>query len=571
VTAVPSRSSRARAGAAASLIAICALVTAAPAGALPVDPQKLVDSLGLQPLAGAPALPAITVPDPPSPIPALEGPSPAPPSSTASPRSSAVTSTPNQPASTGTEQVAASSSAGTQPASSQPQSTSHSATALRDAGPARSTPTPAVAGPTQPTAYLKAATAGNPLDAIGASLPIPGPLPDWSKPIIVVLLLIALALALRSRVMARRARRLATQRAALAQDVDAMQAALAPAVPTRHGPLEVSVAYRPAEGPAAGGDFYDVFGLDEARVAVIVGDVSGHGRGALARAAQTRFTLRAYLELGMQPRTALAVAGRRPSADPDDFATVAVGIYEAASGTLTYATAGHPPPIVLGSSHFAPVTDCASVPLGWGVPTGRRQTTVSLPTGAIACFYSDGLVEARSRGELLGRDRVVEMLADLGPSPQAAALLERLRELADEAPDDMAACLIQTTSAATGSVHLEEIELNAVQLSAGRGERFLGACDVTPGDIGPALRKAQGIAGEFGGAVLRVSLAQGGQGVVVEPPARDEVGAPDPPMSLANFPSHKPHVGHRAEAPTPGKDGQVAGGRVASRAARPLR
>ncbi len=343
------------------------------------------------------------------------------------------------------------------------------------------------------------------------------------------LLLIALVLALRSRVMARRARRLAAQRAALAQDVDAMQAALAPEVPTRHGRLEVSVAYRPAEGPAAGGDFYDVFGLDATRVAVIVGDVSGHGRGALGRAAQTRFTLRAYLELGMQPRTALALAGRRPSSDPNEFATVAVGIYEAASGTLTYATAGHPPPIVLGAGNFAPITDCASVPLGWGVPTGRRQTTLSLPTGAIACFYSDGLVEARSRGDLLGRDRVVEMLTQLGPSPQAAQLLQRLREMADEAPDDMAACLIQTTSAATDSIRLEEIELDDRQLRVGRGERFLSACDVAPSAMGPALKKAQGTAGEFGAAILRVSLGQSGRQVVVEPPARHSATAPAPP------------------------------------------
>jgi hypothetical protein len=386
----------------------------------------------------------------------------------------------------------------------------------------------AVATPLHRTANVTAHTGRNPLDRIVGSLP----LPDWSKPIILALLLIALGLALRSRVMARRARRLAAQRAALAQDVDAMQAALAPEVPTRQGPLEISVAYRPADGPAAGGDFYDVFALDETRVAVIVGDVSGHGRGALGRAAQTRFTLRAYLELGMQPRTALALAGRRPVADADEFATVAVGIYEAASGTLTYATAGHPPPIVLGSRDFAPITDCASVPLGWGVPTGCRQTTLSLPTGAIACFYSDGLAEARSRGALLGRDRVVEMLAELGPSPQAAVLLQRLREIADEVPDDMAACLIGTTSDAPERVHLEEIELDERRLKAGRGERFLGACNVASGVMGPALTRAQGIAGEFGAAILRVNLAQGDPHVVVEPPASQDTTAPAPPNPL---------------------------------------
>ena len=530
------RSGRARACAAASLLTVCALATAAPAGGLTVDPQKLADSSGLPQIPGAPSLPSVTTPNPPAPLPTPATPatpatSPGPGPSTSAPVASNSASTPAPNTSPGTEQVPRSSSVATPPSSSAPRSTGNTATSRGARTPAGST-TPAVAvrAPRHRTANVKASRTNNPLDRLVGSLP----LPDWSKPIILVLLLIALVLAFRSRVMAGRARRLAAQRAALAQDVDAMQAALAPEVPTRQGPLEISVAYRPAEGPAAGGDFYDVFGLDATRVAVIVGDVSGHGRGALGRAAQTRFTLRAYLELGMQPRTALAVAGRRPSADPDEFATVAVGIYEAASGTLTYATAGHPPPIVLGAGDFAPIIDCASVPLGWGVPTGRRQTTLSLPTGAIACFYSDGLVEARSRGELLGRDRVVETLAQLGPSPQAALLLQRLHEMADEAPDDMAACLIETTSAATDSVRLEEIELDDRQLSVGRGKRFLGACNVAPGEMGPALKKARGIAGEFGAAILRVSLGPSGRRVVVAPPASEDTTAPPPPNPVAD-------------------------------------
>jgi hypothetical protein len=522
----------------ASLLTVGALVTAAPADALSVDPQKLADTLGLPAVPGVPAPPVVAVPAPPSQVaaPVTQAAASGPSASTSNTgagtgaSTQGPASTPERPASGATERVAGSSSAGTQPSSSQPRSTGRSAIPPGTTGPAGSRPTAgASAGPKHRTAHVGVGTASNPLDAI-ASLPLP--VPDWSKPIILALVLIALALGVRSQMVGRRARRLAAQRAALAQDVDAMQAALAPEVPTRHGPLEISVAYRPAEGPAAGGDFYDVFRLDEDRVAVIVGDVSGHGREALARAAQTRFTLRAYLELGMQPRTALAVTGRRTSGDPDEFATVAVGIHDAASGRLTYATAGHPPPVVLGSDDFGPITACASVPLGWGVPTGRRQTTVALPAGAIACFYTDGLVEARSRGELLGRGRVVEMLAELGPSPQAAVLLDRLGEVADEAPDDMAACVIQTTSAADDSIRLEEIELDSRQLSVGRGERFLSACAVATDDMVPALEKARGIAGEFGSVILRVSLDQSGRGVVVEPPERDHATTPARPSQI---------------------------------------
>ena len=357
----------------------------------------------------------------------------------------------------------------------------------------------------------------NPLAGLGGNIPLPIPVPDWSKPIIIALLLLAGWFGIRARLAALRARRLERQRAALLLDVGAMQAALVPKVPDRLGGLAVSVAYRPAEGPAAGGDFYDVFVPAPGKVAMMLGDVAGHGHEALTQAALTRYTLRAYLQAGLEPRAALALAGR-VLVDPlgERFATVAVGVYDTQSSTLTYALAGHPPPILEGFQAPEPVTACSSPPIGWGAPTGNRQSTFSLPAGAAACFFSDGLIEARADGELLGRERLREILTDLGPSPAAADLLEQVRAAAEGAPDDMIACVLSPEpTAEAGSVHVEELEVDARALSKADVRRFLAACRVPAAEIERTIELAGAITSASGSALIRVDVADPSSTVTV--------------------------------------------------------
>jgi hypothetical protein len=350
--------------------------------------------------------------------------------------------------------------------------------------------------------------ASSPLESIGKQLPLPLPVPDWSKPIILALLALALWFGVRARVAARRARRLEVQSAALLEDVGVMQAALVPPIPARVGGLAVSVAYEPADGPAAGGDFYDVFVPKRGKVAIILGDVAGHGHKALAQAAMTRYTLRAYLQAGLEPRAALALAGRvLADATLEHFATVAIGVYDAREGRLVYASAGHPPPILHGLQTRQPLSICASPPIGWTVPTGCRQTTVSLPPGAVACFFSDGLIEARCEEDLLGHERVSELLSELGPRPNASKLLARVKAAAVATPDDMAVCIVTAQmSVIPERIHIEELEADAKALEGGHVRRFLETCQVPACDLARAIDRAGEIAAVFGTAVLRVQL-----------------------------------------------------------------
>jgi len=356
-------------------------------------------------------------------------------------------------------------------------------------------------------------SSGNPLAEIGRRIPFPVPVPDWSKPIILLLLLLAIWFAVRSRLAALRARRLERQRAVLLGDIDAMQAALVPVIPSRLGDVSVSVAYRPADGPAAGGDFYDLFALEPGKVAIVLGDVAGHGRNALNQAALTRYTLRAYMQAGLEPRAALSLAGS-VLAEPAEmqFATVLVATYDTAAGRLTYASGGHDPPISIGFDTPELPSVCCSAPVGCALPTGRRQTTLSVPPGAAVCFFSDGLLEARTADGLLGRERLSELVDELGPRSSAAALLERVRDEALRTPDDMVACIVSSAvGAPAATAHVEELEVDRDALAAANVPVFLRACGVPAAEIAPLLARASELVGDGATALLRIERAPAGE------------------------------------------------------------
>jgi serine phosphatase RsbU (regulator of sigma subunit) len=248
---------------------------------------------------------------------------------------------------------------------------------------------------------------------------------------------IAAAMTLNAYLQGRRARSLAGQRAALVSDVGVLQAALLPAVPVGLGELDVSVAYRPAQGLAAGGDFFDVFSLSRDRTGIIIGDVSGHGRESLIHAALVRYTLRTLMGEGHGLPEVLARADRYLTGElGDGFATVIVCCYEHGTAELTWAKAGHEPPIIAGQPDH---DEQAATPLGFGLGDVWPEFSRFLAPGERVCLFTDGLTEARRHGEQLGRDHL-RSLVDEGLGAQA--LLERTQADADECGDDLAAVVM---------------------------------------------------------------------------------------------------------------------------------
>jgi hypothetical protein len=323
-----------------------------------------------------------------------------------------------------------------------------------------------------------------------------------------VLLLAAIGLGGRTFVERRRARVLEAEREQLLREVGLLERALLPEVPAELGALTASVAYRPCEGPAAGGDFYDAFELPGGRAAVLVGDVAGHGQEALERTNSIRAGLHACLEVGMSPRAALASIGERASADSGArMTTVVVAVHDPAAGTLTYSAAGHPPPILTGPSAFEPLTVASSPPLGVGTRTGLRETCVPLPAGSVACMFTDGLLEARVGDSLFGRERLTAMVAELDADEHAASLLDFVIASTDEASDDMAVFILRPAPGAeVFAPRVETVELDADDLGLGLGKRFLKACQVPAEEAEVALKQARTAAADSGSALIEVTI-----------------------------------------------------------------
>ncbi len=180
-------------------------------------------------------------------------------------------------------------------------------------------------------------------------------------------------------------------------------------------PAGFSARYEPATRPLeVGGDWHDIIGLPDGRIAIVVGDCVGHDLRAATVMGQLRSAARALLLQQAGPGQVLAGMDRFAASVPGaEYTTVFCAVLEPASGQLTYSTAGHPPGIVTHpDGRISLLEGVRSVPLAATPDLDRREARYRLPPRSTLLLYTDGLVERRSRSLTDGMTEAGAAVAD---------------------------------------------------------------------------------------------------------------------------------------------------------------
>ncbi len=189
-----------------------------------------------------------------------------------------------------------------------------------------------------------------------------------------------------------------------------------PAVPG----FEIGTAYIPAE--SLGGDFYDFPRLASHKHGFLIADVSGKGVGAAMIMAASRGAIRSAAQHDEQPAVVLHAANRRLYRDitRNVYVTACYGVLDPMSGSFTYASAGHFPPVLVRENGEVSYLNAGGTVLGMFDGAGFEEETIGLRSGDLICFYTDGIVDAFDRNEkIYGEDRLEKLLLSTHRLPAA--------------------------------------------------------------------------------------------------------------------------------------------------------
>jgi light-regulated signal transduction histidine kinase (bacteriophytochrome)/anti-sigma regulatory factor (Ser/Thr protein kinase) len=220
-----------------------------------------------------------------------------------------------------------------------------------------------------------------------------------------------------------------------------------------------------------GGDWYDAFRLLDGRVLVTIGDVAGSGVGAAVIMGVVRQIMRGISQLHPEPALLLDAADRALRLEyPNVFVTAWVGVFDLVARTLAYASAGHPPPLLLESSRRLRELDHRTLPIGLRQGHQGHASTVSLAHEMVLCLYTDGLIEATHNileGIGLLRSTVASLGTDVIIHP--AAVIRHL--VIPEGSSDDVAILVVNIDFDESERHLSRSRFDASDGEAARRAR----------------------------------------------------------------------------------------------------
>jgi serine phosphatase RsbU (regulator of sigma subunit)/CHASE1-domain containing sensor protein len=208
--------------------------------------------------------------------------------------------------------------------------------------------------------------------------------------------------------------------------------------------LACAARYLPAASSIGmGGDWFEGMVLDDGRYVVVVGDVAGHGIGAVGQMAQFRSMIGTLVRLGT-PLGALIEQASRSVEGTGRIATAVVVAIDPRTGHLEYVAAGHPPPILRLPDGTTTVLGAGRRPLIGVTRTSDESATHEFPVGASLLCYTDGLIERRSEAIDQSVQRLAERFAGV-PAGDPERMAEELltSSLPDHDPaDDIALAVI---------------------------------------------------------------------------------------------------------------------------------
>ncbi|GGN79968.1 hypothetical protein GCM10011579_064960 [Streptomyces albiflavescens] len=224
--------------------------------------------------------------------------------------------------------------------------------------------------------------------------------------------------------------------------------------------VEAASRYLPADMDiGVGGDWFDVIPLSGARVALVIGDVVGHGINATAAMGRLRTAVHVLADMELPPDELLARlddAIQRLAEETADTpgqtpavvgATCLYAVYDPVTRKCTMARAGHPPPAIVDPQGRVTFPDLpAGTPLGIGLGVPFEAVELELPEGSLLALYTDGLIETRDQDINAGMHRLGTALTQPGRSLEDLCT-RAMESVPGQAPsDDVTLLLVRTRS-----------------------------------------------------------------------------------------------------------------------------